>query len=249
MAAVGRGRRRRRRVRGRRGRRIGRFLLLGALVLALAPALPVGCLRAVDPPTSAVILRHRLRAEREGTGTVSHQPVPLSAISPHLAMAVLAAEDQRFFDHWGLDGRAIRSAVEERMREGRVRGASTITQQVAKNLFLWKERSWLRKGLEAWLALWIDALWPKRRILEVYLNLAQMGPRCYGAEAASRRHFGHSARALSPREAALLAAVLPNPRRLRLDPPSDYVRGRAAEIRERARALGGPSWPRRHLGQ
>lgn len=180
---------------------------------------------------------------------MEHRPVPLEAISPELAVAVLAAEDQRFLGHPGLDWRAIRSAVEERLRDGRVRGASTITQQVAKNLFLWKERSWLRKGLEAWLALWIDALWPKRRILEVYLNVAQMGPRQYGAEAASRHHFGHAARTLSAREASLLAAVLPSPERLRLDPPSAYVRTRAAEIRESARRLGGPPWLRRRLAR
>lgn len=214
-------------------------------MLALAPALPVGCLRVVDPPTSAVILRHRLAAA-EGA-PLEHRPVPLAEVAPHLAVAVLAAEDQRFLDHPGLDARAIRSAVEDFLRGGRLRGASTVTQQVAKNLFLWKERSWLRKGLEAWLALWIDALWPKRRILEVYLNVAQMGPRQYGAEAASRRFFGHAARELGRREASLLAAVLPSPERLRLDPPTDAVRRRAAAIRASARRLGGPEWLRRGL--
>jgi len=207
-----------------------------------ATVLPVACFRVVDPPTSSVILQHRLRAWRAGAPPVEHRSVALDAISPHLAVAVLAAEDQRFPQHAGVDPEAIRSALEERVRGGRLRGASTLTQQVAKNLFLWPERSWLRKALEAWLALAIDGLWPKRRILEVHLNLAQMGPRTYGAEAASRRFFGKPARALTPREASLLAAVLPDPEDLRLDPPSAYVLERAERIRTQMQQLGGPAF-------
>jgi monofunctional biosynthetic peptidoglycan transglycosylase len=163
--------------------------------------------------------------------------VDLPEISRFAALAVVAAEDQRFPLHHGFDFAEIGEALEER-GNGRLRGASTISQQVAKNLFLWQGRSFVRKGLEAWLTLWIELLWPKRRILEVYLNLAELGPGVFGVEAASRRTFGKPAARLEAEEAALLAAVLPNPVRYRADAPSSYVRHRAARIRREMDRLG-----------
>ena len=194
--------------------------LVALVLLSLALVAP---LRWWAPPTTAFM--ERARAER---GAIIHRWVPLEDISDHLAVCVIASEDQLFPEHAGFDVEAIRAAlVEERAR---TRGASTITQQVAKNLYLWPGRSLVRKGLEAYLTLWIEALWPKRHILEIYLNVAEFAPGLYGAEAASRQLFGKPASELSLREAALLTAVLPNPRRMHAGRPSEYVNGRADEI-------------------
>lgn len=184
--------------------------------------------RWIPLPTTAFVLR--------ADTPVDYRWVPLDEISPTLALSVVAAEDQKFPDHGGFDYVAIREAAFER-RERR-RGASTISQQVAKNVYLWPGRSLARKGIEAYLTVWIELLWPKRRILEVYLNVAEFGPGVYGAEAAAQRFFGRRASQLGPREASLLAAVLPNPRRMSAAEPSEYVRGRAAEIARAARRLG-----------
>jgi monofunctional biosynthetic peptidoglycan transglycosylase len=186
------------------------------------------------------MLRERLGLGNAPTRAVEQRWVPLAEISPHLAVAVVAAEDQKFPVHRGFDFDAISRAAQER-RE-RPRGASTISQQLAKNLYLWPGRSLARKGLEAWLTLLLEAAWPKRRILEVYLNVAEFGPGIFGAEAASRRYFGKPARQLSPYESALLAAVLPSPKRMSAARPSEYVRGRASDIERAARGLGGPSY-------
>ena len=148
----------------------------------------------------------------------------------------MAAEDARFCDHWGFDFAAIREAIEAR-KGGRVRGASTISQQVAKNVFLWHGRSWVRKGLEVGFTLLIEAIWPKRRIIEVYLNTAEFAPGVFGAEAAARHHFGREASALTADQAARLAAVLPAPKTRSAAAPSDFVRRRAAAIRDGAATL------------
>jgi monofunctional biosynthetic peptidoglycan transglycosylase len=156
--------------------------------------------------------------------------VPWSKISRHAAIAVIAAEDQKFLVHDGFDFDAIEKAVSDAQRGEHLRGASTITQQVAKNLFLWSGQSWIRKGLEAWFTVWIEILWPKQRTLEVYLNSAQFGRGVWGVQAASREFFGKDAARLTRHEAALLAAVLPSPARFRVAKPSAYVRGRQAWI-------------------
>jgi monofunctional biosynthetic peptidoglycan transglycosylase len=225
-------RRRRRRRRRWRGA-LRRALLFAALAGLALPAAAVGLLRVVAPPTTAFMVRSRFADPATGRACarVQHRWTAFEAISPDLALAVVVAEDQRFLEHHGFDWRSLRRAVRERRRAGRVRGASTISQQVAKNLFLWPEASWIRKGIEAWLTLWIEALWPKRRILEVYLNVAQFGPCVFGAAAASRRYFDVAPAALSADQAALLAAVLPNPHRLRAYDPGPYARERAAQIR------------------
>ena len=167
---------------------------------------------------------------------VEQRWIPFERISRDLVLCVVAAEDQKFPEHAGFDVEQIMKATREQRR--RPRGASTITQQVAKNLYLWPGRSFMRKGIEAWLTIWIEQLWPKRRILEVYLNVAEFGPGLYGAAAASERLFGLPASELGLREASLLAAVLPSPKRMSAARPSEYVRGRAAEIRHIAQALG-----------
>lgn len=163
--------------------------------------------------------------------------VPLEDISPNLVRAVIAAEDTRFCTHDGIDFEAVNQAIEER-REGRSqRGASTITQQTAKNTFFWNGGGFVRKGGEAWFALFIDAVWGKRRVMEQYLNTIEWGDGIFGAEAAARVRFGKNASDLTEREAALLAAVLPNPHEWRLDPPGNYVSGRAGTLQSRMRVV------------
>ncbi len=147
-----------------------------------------------------------------------------------LKLAVITSEDQKFPLHWGFDFDQIADALEDAELGSRLRGASTISQQTAKNLFLWPGQSWLRKGLEAAFTVLIEVTWPKRRILEVYLNVAELGSGIYGAEAAARHYFGRSAASLTAAESALLAAVLPNPAVLHVDAPSTYVRGRQRNI-------------------
>lgn len=168
--------------------------------------------------------------------------VPLREVSRELPIALVAAEDQKFPLHHGFDVEAIREAIEDAEDGERLRGASTISQQTAKNLFLWNGRSFVRKGLEAYFTVLIELCWSKQRIIEVYLNVAEFGDGIYGAAAASDVYFRKTSGALTPREAALLAAVLPNPRRLRVDKPSAYVQRRAAWIERQARQLGGPGY-------
>ena len=202
-------------------------------------AAPLMGLAILPPPTSAFMVQQLARNVAAGDWRLpAYRWVPADRISPQLALAVIAAEDQRFPTHFGLDLEAIRRAADHNARGGRTRGASTITQQTVKNLFLWPGRSWLRKGLEAWLALWMEALLSKGRILELYLNLAQFGDNIYGAEAASRYYFGVPADHLDARQAALLAAVLPNPVRYRADAPTAYVRSRQDWILTQMRQLG-----------
>jgi monofunctional biosynthetic peptidoglycan transglycosylase len=210
----------------------------------LLTALPVLLLRWVDPWTSAFMIAARADAMLAGEWRKANRYEwrDLAEISPQAGLAVIASEDQLFPFHSGFDLESIRAAMEKNARSKRVRGASTISQQVAKNLFLWKGRSWLRKGLEAWITVLIEAMWPKQRVLEVYLNIAEFGPQVYGAEAAARTYFGRPALRLTRPQAALLAAVLPNPRRFSVAAPSRYVRRRADWIQQQMRALGGPKY-------
>ena len=207
--------------------------------------LAIAALRFVPPLGSALMVERWLEARSAGGAGGSagrsfqlhHDWVPLSRTSAALRAAVIASEDQRFHTHRGFDWESMRDALEDSRRGRRLRGASTISQQVAKNLFLWSRRSFLRKGLEAWLTIWIELLWSKERILEVYLNVVELGDGVFGVEAASRRYFGRSAAGLGPDEAALLAAVLPSPRRSSVAKPSHTVRERQhwilAQIRPR----------------
>ncbi len=210
------------------GARLARVLLLLALGFVLVSALAVLTLRWVDPWTSAVMLESRIEAWRAGNAQYRLRQtwVDAAQMSPSCARAVVAAEDQLFAEHAGFDFEAIRKAAEHNARSRRVRGASTISQQVAKNLFLWRGRSWVRKGFEVWFTVLIETLWPKERILEVYLNIAEFGRGIYGVEAAAQAFWGKHAKRLTRVEAATLAAVLPNPRRYRADAPSPYVQRR-----------------------
>jgi monofunctional biosynthetic peptidoglycan transglycosylase len=216
-----------------RKRRIAQIAVAALLVAVAGGVLPVLALRSIPPPTTAYMLRSRFAdpATGEGCDSVAYTWVDRSRISPELRLAVVLAEDQRFLLHDGFDLRSLRRALRER-EKGRVRGASTLSQQVAKNLFLWPGPSYLRKGIEAWFTLWIEWLWTKQRILAVYLNIAQFGPCTFGAEAASQRYFEVSAAELTAEQAALLATVLPNPLRLRAHNPGPYARERQAEVLE-----------------
>ena len=224
--------------------RLLRVTLEAALVLVGLSALGILALRWVDPPTSAFMLRSQYQARSEGRTDfrLRHYWVDWKHIAPHARVAVVAAEDQRFPEHSGFDMAAIADAVHERVTEGRRRGASTISQQVAKNLFLWPGQSFVRKGLEAWFTILLEHFWPKQRVLEVYLNIAQFGDGVFGIEAASIAYFGKTANALTRREAATLAAVLPNPLLYRVDQPSDYVRSRSDWILSQIEMLGGPAY-------
>jgi monofunctional biosynthetic peptidoglycan transglycosylase len=208
--------------------------------------LPVVALRWIPPPTSAVMLQHRAARLLGSTPrpAVRYRWTAWRGIAPAMRLAVVAAEDQKFAEHWGFDLDSIVDAIEDAAtrRHRRLRGASTITQQVARNLFLWQGRSWPRKALEAYFTVLLEACWPKRRILEVYLNIAQFGEGTYGVGAAGQAFFGKRPGALSPSEAALLAAVLPNPVRFQVRRPSGYVRTRAAWIEEQMALLGGPAY-------
>lgn len=225
----------------RRRRRRWRWLWKLPLLLVTLSVLQVALLRFVDPPFSAFMAIRQFEALRAGdTGyRIAYDWRRLEDIAPHLPVAMVAAEDQRFADHHGFDFDAIAQAREANARGGRVRGGSTISQQVAKNLFLWSGRSWVRKGIEAWYTLLIEALWPKPRILEVYANIAEFGDGVYGAQAAARRFWGTDAAGLSPNRCARLAAVLPNPRRYSAASPGPYVQRRTGWIERNARQIGG----------
>lgn len=216
-----------------RARRALRRLAIVVGILLLAPPAAIVVYRFVPPPGTPLML---IRAA-EGAPIVRRW-TPLEEIAPSLPKAAIAAEDNLFCRHRGFDWRAVQLALDEWEEEGRLRGASTITMQTAKNLFLWPGQSWLRKGIEAYITAWLEALWPKQRILEVYLNVAEWGPGIYGAEAAARAHFGRSAAELTNRQAALLAAVLPNPRRWSAARPTAYIARRADVIAARVNQLG-----------
>lgn len=159
--------------------------------------------------------------------------VPIEEIAPSIQQAVLKAEDYHFFEHNGFDYMAIQKAIAYNRTHEKKKGASTISQQTAKNVFLWPDRSWLRKGFETYFTLLIEATWPKERIMEVYLNVIELGPGVYGVEAASQKYFKKRAKHLNANQAALIAAVLPNPNRFRIEKPSNYVLNRQQKIRNR----------------
>lgn len=221
-------------------KRLFLLLLKGLAGVAIASVVLVAGLRWIDPPTSSFMLQHHVSGWIDGRERpyFHHEWVAWQAIAPPVPLAVVAAEDQRFPNHHGFDLVEIEKAWSRFRAGGRMRGASTISQQVAKNLFLWRGKSWVRKGFEVWFTLLIESAWSKQRIMEVYLNIAQFGPDTYGVGAASWRFFDRPAEALRKREAALLAAVLPNPELYRLDAPSAQVRKRAAWVRQQMRQLG-----------
>lgn len=219
-------------------RALTRGVLRWAALLLVLLLVLVASLRWIDPPVSSVILQATLKAWREGGPTPARRWVPWEEISAQLPLAVLAAEDQRFPDHHGIDFIELGKAI----RQGGNRGASTISQQVAKNMFLWQGRSYLRKAIEAPLSLYIDTIWGKKRVLEVYLNVAYFGENIYGAEAASRAFFDKPAAKLNRHEAARLAATLPNPDRFSATHASRHTVDRQRWILGQMSSLGGLSF-------
>ena len=224
-----------------------RIFLRAVVVLAVFWGGGIALFSVMPVPFSAVMVERQLSAWLSGDfGYVAHSDwVNMDEISPWMGLAVIAAEDQKFPEHWGFDVSAIEKALAHNERnENRIRGASTLSQQTAKNLFLWDGRSWVRKGLEAGLTLGMETVWSKKRILTVYLNIAEFGDGVFGVEAAAQRYFHKPASRLSLSEAALLAAVLPNPLRFKANAPSGYVRSRQAWIMRQMRQLGGESFMR-----
>ncbi len=215
-----------------RFRRAAARLSRAALWTAGAVTLWVGSYTVINPPGGYYMASEAIRL-----GGIERDWVDMDAISPHLARAVMAAEDANFCDHHGFDLAAIRRAIEHNADGRKVRGASTISQQVAKNVFLWHGRSWLRKGLEAGFTVLIEAIWTKRRILETYLNTAEFGPGIFGAEAAAQQYYRRPAAKLTPAQAARLAAVLPDPKDRDPRSGSGFLQRRAASIARGAETI------------
>lgn len=215
-------------------KRLRKFGLKAALILVAVPLLVLAAYRWLPPPITPLMVIRTI----EGEG-LDYRWVGIDKMSPQLVRAVTAAEDSRFCLHHGFDVDAIADELDDWMQGERPRGASTISQQTAKNIFLWPGRDLIRKGIEAWLTPQVELLWGKRRILEVYLNIIEIAPGVYGAEAASQRAFGKSAAQLSAREAALIAAVLPNPRERSAAKPNAFVSRRASRIAARAQTMDG----------
>ncbi|MFV9687423.1 monofunctional biosynthetic peptidoglycan transglycosylase [Pantoea sp. KXB45] len=228
---------------GQRIRRIAGRIALVWLGLWLAGILLFAFLPV---PFSAVMAERQIGAWLRGDFSyVAHSDwVGHDEISPWMGLAVIASEDQKFPTHWGFDVAAIESVLDK--KESQMRGASTLSQQTAKNLFLWDGRSWIRKGLEAGLTVGLETVWTKRRILTVYLNIAEFGPGIFGVEAAAQRYFHKPASRLTATDAALLAAVLPNPIRYRAAAPSGYIRERQQWILRQMRQLGGEGFLQRN---
>jgi monofunctional biosynthetic peptidoglycan transglycosylase len=214
------------------------WLVLTCVALSV---LSVLIFRWVNPPYSAFMAESQISAWASGDRAYVYRRTwaDLDRISPNLALAVVASEDQKFPEHWGFDVEAIEKAYQMNRHSHHVHGASTISQQVAKNLYLWSGRSYFRKALEAWFTVLIEACWPKRRILEIYLNIAEFGYGTYGAEAAAQRFFHKAAARLSRSDAAVLAAVLPNPDHWSAVAPPRYVLERRDWILNQMQALGG----------
>ncbi len=198
------------------------------LAVAVFVLLAVAAYRVLNPPTT-----YYMQQEKWRLGQIDHQWVPLEAVAPVMARSVVAAEDANFCQHWGFDMSAIRDAI----ADGGNRGASTLSQQVVKNVYLWHGRSWPRKALEAAITPLVEAVWPKRRIIEVYLNVAEFDEGIFGVEAAARHYFGVGPEALSAVQAARLAALLPNPKERNAARPSSWLRKRAAGIMDGAATI------------
>ncbi len=219
--------------------RLKRGLLYTLLIFIASSVFIVVLLRFIPISTSAFMLQKHIADFQEDKGyiTIQQQWQSKEMVSPHIFHAVIAAEDQLFYHHFGFDLNAIWSAVKVRSSGGKLRGASTITQQVAKNLFLSSSRSFWRKGFEAWFTLLIELFWPKERILLVYVNIAEFGDHIYGVEAASQHYYGISAQQLSASQAALLAGSLPNPLRFKVANPNKQLRKKQAWILRQMRNL------------
>lgn len=196
-------------------------------------------LRWINPPFTAFTFQEDWKEFDKERYSLRENWVPFEELPGHLTLALVASEDQRFYEHWGLDLAAIEEAIEEREQNGRVRGASTLTQQVAKNLFLSPAQNYFRKGVEAVIAVLIEVFWTKERILEVYFNIAEFGPGMFGITSAVDHYYGKSVSALTPKESARMVTVLPNPKIIEPEPPSEYVLNRSAWILRNMEQLSG----------
>ncbi|MCA2004346.1 MAG: monofunctional biosynthetic peptidoglycan transglycosylase [Ignavibacterium sp.] len=214
------------------------------IVLAfIASVIIVFLLRWINPVTSSIMVQRQIESIFSGDfDYIKYSWVDYNDCSPYLPIAFVAAEDQNFPEHFGFDVKEIKKALKQYERGRRIRGASTITQQVAKNLFLWEGKSFVRKGIEAYFTVLIELLWDKKRILEVYMNIAEFGDMIFGVKMASLAYYKKLPAKVSPAQAALLAAVLPNPKRYSVVKPSGYVRGRQNWILKQMNSLGGPEY-------
>ena len=206
--------------------------IVGLIVFFIGPVVVVAVYRFVPPPVTFLMVQRTI----EGRG-FQRDWVPMEQISPNLVRAVIAAEDARFCEHMGIDVEAIHKAMVTNEAGKKLRGGSTITQQTAKNVFLWPGRDWVRKGLETWFTALIEVGWGKRRIMEVYLNSIEWGPGVYGAEAAARKNFRVPAKSLTVAQSARLAAILPSPLKWKAAKPGPYVQRRSGKITRNARAV------------
>lgn len=220
-------------------KRLSKVFLIIGIILFLCSIGSVMLYRYIPVPVTPLMARNAVSAALKGEPTTFHHDwVSMDKISSHLASAVVASEDQRFYQHNGFDWKEIGNAIEERKSGKRKRGGSTISQQTAKNVFTFCTATWARKAIETYYTILIEWLWPKERILEVYLNSIEMGPSIYGAEAVAQQHFGKSASKLTRSECALIAATLPNPNRYSSKKPSNYMRRRQSAILKQMQLMG-----------
>lgn len=222
---------------------IYKWILKFAIIFFVSTVIIVFAMRWINPVTSSIMVQRQITGLFDGEfELVKYHWVSYDDVSKFMPIAIVAAEDQNFPKHFGFDFKQIEKALKENKRGRRVRGASTITQQVAKNLFLWEGKSFVRKGIEAYFTLLIELLWDKQRILEVHMNIAEMGDKIFGVGTASVAYFKKPAASLNIRQAALLAAILPNPLKYSAVKPSGYVRGRQNWIVRQINSLGGPDY-------
>jgi monofunctional biosynthetic peptidoglycan transglycosylase len=228
---------------GKRILNIFKWILKFAILFFISTVLMVFAMRWINPVTSSIMIQRQISGLFDGEfELVKYHWVDYDDISKFMPIAIVAAEDQNFPKHFGFDFKQIEKALKENKRGRRVRGASTVTQQVAKNLFLWEGKSFVRKGIEAYFTLLIELLWDKKRILEVHMNIAEMGDKIFGVGTASVVYFKKPSSKLTISQAALLAAVLPNPNKYSAVKPSGYVRGRQSWIIRQIYSLGGADY-------
>jgi len=223
-------------------KKTGTLVLKIIFILFIVSVLQVLILKWTDPVTSSVMIQRQIESLFTGGESVSYIWCNYNDISVAVALAVVASEDQNFPNHFGFDFDQINKALKERKERRRLRGASTITQQVAKNLFLWEGKSFIRKGIEAYYTILIETFWSKKRILEVYLNIAEMGNNVFGVGAASKIYYNKIPKKLTLGESALIAAVLPNPKRYSVRNPSGYIQRRQQWIIRQMNSLGGVAY-------
>ncbi len=222
---------------------IFKWLLKFAIIFFIATVLIIFLMRWINPVTSSIMIQRQISNFINGDfELVKYHWVDYNNVSKYVPIAIVAAEDQNFPNHWGFDFKQIEKAIKQNKRGKRIRGASTITQQVAKNLFLWEGKSFIRKGIEAYFTILIELLWDKKRILEVHMNIAEFGKNIFGVGMASVAYFKQPPDKLTINQAALLAAVLPSPLRYSVTKPSGYVRGRQTWIIKQINSLGGTDY-------